>query len=209
MIQDESLQNSEYYMEFSRQLDSMTVKVLSDEGESALNQTLPQLGFIEAWKTKPFVQISNNESAASPEDSDQSQNTMGRFIKNKNRTSMTSRRDRRRTGILKKPFTVSELTKRFEGFKDAAEKGETENYRKSVIDELDKEWKNMQNDGFNEELYRSLSNEGHEDNRDYDEDVMGEKWWNEEFGSALSRSIENLRIVDNDDQEVKIEGKLF
>lgn len=202
MIQDESLQNSDYYTEFNRQLDSMTVKVLSDQ-----QATNPQLGFIEAWKTKPFVQISNNESAANLDDSDQSPKTMGIFIKNRNRTSMTSRRDRRRTGILKKPFTVNELTKRFEGFKDAAEKGETENYRKSVIDELDKEWENMKNDGFNEELYRSLSNEGHEE--DYDEDIMGEKRWNEEFGSALSRSIENLRIVDNDDQNVKMEGKLF
>lgn len=121
---------------------------------------------------------------------------------------MSSRRDRRRTGILKKPFTVNELTKRFEGFKDAAEKGETENYRKSVIDELDKELENMKNDGFNEELYRSLSHEDYEDKGDY-EDIMGEKQWNEQFDRALRRSIENLRIIDNDDQDEKMEGKFF
>lgn len=204
MIQDESLQNSEYYMEFSRQLDSMTAKTLPDEEQTT---TQPQLGSIEAWKTKPFVQISN-ESAANNDDSDQPQNTKGIFIKNRTRTSMSSRRDRRRTGILKKPFTVNELTKRFEGFKDAAEKGETENYRKSVIDELDKELENMKNDGFNEELYRSLSHEDYEDKGDY-EDIMGEKQWNEQFDRALRRSIENLRIIDNDDQDEKMEGKFF
>ncbi|CAG9768837.1 unnamed protein product [Ceutorhynchus assimilis] len=115
---------------------------------------------IEWWKHKSFVQINQENSLENDETKQntyESSSFTGRFIKN-NRSRRNKRTDKRRTGILQKPLSVRELTKRYEGFQDAADKGETENYRKSFIEEMDMEIENMLNDGFRDDFHLSFEN---------------------------------------------------
>ncbi|XP_048518517.1 uncharacterized protein LOC109537555 isoform X1 [Dendroctonus ponderosae] len=107
---------------------------------------------IEWWKYKSFVQI-NNENWENPETSTHPPGSplQGRFRKNNQ-----SGRSRRRAGILKKPIGVKELAQHFESFKDAAANGETENYRRSVICEIDAELEKMKLDGYGEDFHWML-----------------------------------------------------
>ncbi|XP_066254845.1 uncharacterized protein [Euwallacea similis] len=136
---------------------------------------------IERWKNKVFVH-------AVP------QSSVGRFVKNPTRSSTRPKTDRRKTGvgmIKDKPLSVLELTAHFEGFKDAAERGQTEMFKKFVICEMDQELKNMENDGFTEEL----SFENLHSAEDINADTIEDGKWEEEFGKALMMSIENKPVV--------------
>ncbi|XP_066143646.1 uncharacterized protein [Euwallacea fornicatus] len=149
---------------------------------------------IERWKNKVFVYTIPDSPA-------------GRFIKNPTRSSIRPKTERKKAGILKdKPLSVHELTERFEGFKDAAEKGQTDTFRKSFLSEMNQELENMKNDGFTEEL----SLENLHLTEDINADNFDDCKWEEEFGKALMMSIENKSLAkplsDNDDDDPFEEG---
>lgn len=119
-------------------------------------------------------QPENPESVVNPTESP----LQGRFRKNNQ-----SGRSRRRTGILKRPFGVKELAQHFESFKDAAENGETENYRRSVISEIDSELENMKLDGYEDYFDLMLENLENGDAKvsEEQEDVFGEIYFAEDM----------------------------
>lgn len=91
------------------------------------------------------------------------------FAKNNESRGSGSRNkvQRRRTGILMKEKSVKEIAGVFEGFRDANNNGETENYRKSFIEEMDRENDRMLKDGFDSNLYLSMENLNIEDEKYY------------------------------------------
>ncbi|XP_050302333.1 uncharacterized protein LOC126740386 isoform X3 [Anthonomus grandis grandis] len=133
----------------------------NQEEENSLNEEetedTPATDSMAWWKNKSFVQLSSDNSKVndSPESTG---STLGRYIKNR-RSKRNKRTDVRRTGILHtKDYSVKELTQRFENFKDAAECGQTENFRKSFICEMDKEMEKMKSDGFEDDFHLSMEN---------------------------------------------------
>ncbi|XP_076256798.1 uncharacterized protein LOC143194107 [Rhynchophorus ferrugineus] len=85
------------------------------------------------------------------------------FMKNTEGRSSRNKVQRKRTGIMLKEKSVKEIASTFEGFRDANNNGATENYRKSLIQEMDRANDRMLKDGFDSNMYLSMESLNIED----------------------------------------------
>ncbi|KAL1513473.1 hypothetical protein ABEB36_002879 [Hypothenemus hampei] len=200
IIEDQLESVDAYASQFENTYNQSQISHSEDKDVISDTQNIDVCDNENEWKYKSFVQLAHSNNLDAESAQTQNATTHGRYLKN-------SRVNSRRNGVIKGPISVQELTKRFENFKDAAEKNETETFRKSVISEFDEEIEKMRLDGFEEDVYLSLVNNNQEFDETEEESVLDTIPDEEDANNTVFETIISLNGYS--DIQENIEDDLF